>query len=40
VRGEHIQSAVELADGDEIRIGSVVLRFRMPARPGSTVSLL
>ena len=40
VRGERIQGAVELADGDEIRIGSVVLTFRMPARPGSTVSLL
>ena len=29
VRGDAISSAVALADGDEIRIGSVVLRFRI-----------
>jgi DNA-binding winged helix-turn-helix (wHTH) protein len=40
VRGERISGAVELEDGDEIRIGSVVLNFRMPGRPGSTVSLV
>lgn len=40
VRGERISGVVELADGDEIRIGAVVLSFRMPTRPGSTVSLL
>ena len=39
VRGERINGPVDLADGDEIRIGSVVLSFRMPMRPGSTVSL-
>jgi DNA-binding winged helix-turn-helix (wHTH) protein len=39
VRGERINGPVDLADGDEIRIGSVVLSFRMPTRPGSTVSL-
>jgi DNA-binding winged helix-turn-helix (wHTH) protein len=40
VRGNRISGIVDLEDGDEIRIGSVVLSFRMPARPGSTVSLL
>jgi len=40
VRGERIAGAVELTDGDEVRIGSVVLSFRMPTRPGSTVSLV
>ena len=40
VRGERISGAVELEDGDEIRIGSIVLNFRMPGKPGSTVSLL
>jgi DNA-binding winged helix-turn-helix (wHTH) protein len=40
VRGKRISGTVDLEDGDEIRIGSVVLSFRMPARPGSTVSLL
>jgi DNA-binding winged helix-turn-helix (wHTH) protein len=39
VRGERISRSVELKDGDEIRIGAVVLTFRMPTRPGSTVSL-
>ncbi|MGH9239984.1 MAG: FHA domain-containing protein [Vicinamibacterales bacterium] len=40
LRGQRISGAVELTDGDEIRIGSVVLSFRMPMRPGSTVSLI
>lgn len=40
VRGERISGPVDLVDGDEIRIGSVVLSFRMPMRPGSTVSLV
>ena len=39
VRGQPVTESVDLVDGDEIRIGSVVLNFRMPARPGSTVSL-
>ena len=40
VRGERINETVDLEDGDEIRIGSVVLSFRMPTRPGSTVLLV
>jgi DNA-binding winged helix-turn-helix (wHTH) protein len=40
LRGERLTMPVDLADGDEIRIGSVVVTFRMPARPGSTVSLI
>lgn len=40
LRGERLAMLVDLADGDEIRIGSVVVTFRMPARPGSTVSLI
>ena len=40
LRGERVTGPATLADGDEIRIGSVVVTFRMPARPGSTVSLL
>jgi DNA-binding winged helix-turn-helix (wHTH) protein len=40
VRGERVGGTVNLEDGDEIRIGSVVLSFRMPTRPGSTVSLV
>jgi len=39
VRGERIRGVVSLEDGDEIRVGAVVLSFRMPTRPGSTVSL-
>jgi DNA-binding winged helix-turn-helix (wHTH) protein len=39
LRGQPITGTVELTDGDEIRIGSVILSFRMPMRPGSTVSL-
>ena len=40
VRGARVTGPVDLEDGDEIRIGSVVLSFRMPTRPGSTVSLV
>jgi DNA-binding winged helix-turn-helix (wHTH) protein len=40
LRGERLTGPADLSDGDEIRIGSVVVTFRMPARPGSTVSLL
>ena len=40
VRGERVSGSVELEDGDVIRIGAVVLSFRMPTRPGSTVSLV
>jgi DNA-binding winged helix-turn-helix (wHTH) protein len=39
VRGTRIKSVCEVVDGDEIRIGSVVLQFRMPSSAGSTVSL-
>ena len=40
LRGERLIRSMDLADGDEIRIGSVVVTFRMPLRPGSTVSLI
>jgi pSer/pThr/pTyr-binding forkhead associated (FHA) protein len=40
VRGERITTPADLVDGDEIRIGSVVVTFRMPSRPGSTTSLI
>ncbi len=39
VRGQRVTGVVDLADGDEIRIGAIILNFRMPTRPGSTVSL-
>ena len=39
LRGERLTGPADLIDGDEIRVGSVVVTFRMPARPGSTVSL-
>ena len=39
-RGTRVSGIVDITDGDEIRIGSVVLSFRMPTRPGSTVSLV
>jgi pSer/pThr/pTyr-binding forkhead associated (FHA) protein len=38
-RGMKVSGVVDLADGDEIRVGSVVLQFRMPMRPGSTASI-
>jgi DNA-binding winged helix-turn-helix (wHTH) protein len=40
LRGTRLTMPIELADGDEIRFGSVGVTFRMPARPGSTVSLI
>jgi len=36
LRGERVSTAVALHDGDEIRTGSVVLRFRMAFGAGST----
>jgi DNA-binding winged helix-turn-helix (wHTH) protein len=39
VRGTRITGPCEIVDGDQIRLGSVVLRFRMPSTAGSTVSL-
>ena len=33
LRGERVSAAVPLANGDEIRAGSVVLRFRMSTLP-------
>jgi DNA-binding winged helix-turn-helix (wHTH) protein len=39
LRGTRLTGPVDLTDGDEMRVGSVVVTFRMPARPGSTVSL-
>lgn len=38
VRGEPVVRAVPLVDGDEIRTGSVVFRFRMTLPKGSTAS--
>jgi DNA-binding winged helix-turn-helix (wHTH) protein len=38
VRGEPVVSLVPLADGDEIRTGSVVFRFRMTLPKGSTAT--
>ena len=40
LRGQRLTRPAELTDGDELRIGAVKVTFRMPARPGSTVSLL
>jgi DNA-binding winged helix-turn-helix (wHTH) protein len=39
VRGERITSAYRLADGDQIRLGSVVITFRIPLPVGSTDSV-
>jgi pSer/pThr/pTyr-binding forkhead associated (FHA) protein len=39
VRGERVSAAVRLSDGDDVRIGSVVLRFRQQAGPRSTMTL-
>ena len=36
VRGERLTAAAPLADGDEIRLGSVALTFRAPAASAST----
>ena len=38
VGGEQISTAVPLKDGDEIRTGSVVCRFRMTSRKGTTAT--
>jgi DNA-binding winged helix-turn-helix (wHTH) protein len=38
VQGEPVSTAVRLADGDEIRTGSVVLRFRMILPKGATAT--
>jgi pSer/pThr/pTyr-binding forkhead associated (FHA) protein len=39
VHRRRIAAPVDLVDGDEIQIGSIVVTFRMPSRPGSTTSL-
>jgi DNA-binding winged helix-turn-helix (wHTH) protein len=39
VRDSRITAATRIVDGDEIRIGSVRVRFRMPPLAGSTLSL-
>jgi DNA-binding winged helix-turn-helix (wHTH) protein len=39
VRGERITSPYRLADGDQIRLGSVVITFRVPSPVGSTDSV-
>jgi DNA-binding winged helix-turn-helix (wHTH) protein len=38
VRGEAVSKAVSLRDGDEIRAGSVVMRFRMALPKGATAT--
>jgi DNA-binding winged helix-turn-helix (wHTH) protein len=38
VRGERVAAPVPLNDGDEIRVGSVVSRFRMTLRKGTTTA--
>lgn len=38
LRGHRLDGPAPLADGDEIRLGSVVVRFRMPGAIGSTVT--
>jgi DNA-binding winged helix-turn-helix (wHTH) protein len=40
VRGERIANPVPLNDGDEVRIGSVVLQFRQPPGRGSTMTMV
>ena len=40
VHRRRIAAPVDLVDGDEIQIGSIVVTFRMPSRPGSTTSLV
>jgi pSer/pThr/pTyr-binding forkhead associated (FHA) protein len=39
VRGDRITSPYRLADGDQIRLGSVVITFRIPLPVGSTDSV-
>jgi DNA-binding winged helix-turn-helix (wHTH) protein len=38
LRGQRVEVASSLADGDEIRLGSVPLTLRVLARPGSTAT--
>jgi DNA-binding winged helix-turn-helix (wHTH) protein len=40
VHGERIATAVRLNDGDELRVGSVVLQFRQPPGRRSTMTLI
>ena len=40
VRCERIANPVPLKDGDEVRIGSVVLQFRQPPGRGSTMTMV
>lgn len=40
VRGDRIDTVVPLSDGDEVRIGVVVLRFRQPPEGRSTMTLI
>lgn len=40
VHRRRIAAPVDLVDGDEIQIGSIIVTFRMPSRPGSTTSLV
>jgi pSer/pThr/pTyr-binding forkhead associated (FHA) protein len=39
VGGERVSAVAQLSDGDEVRIGSVVLQFRQQSAPGSTTTL-
>lgn len=38
LRGQRVEAASQLADGDEIRLGSVPLTLRVLAKPGSTAT--
>ena len=38
LRGESVATASPLADGDEIRLGSVLVKFRRPATGASTAT--
>jgi pSer/pThr/pTyr-binding forkhead associated (FHA) protein len=38
LRGERVTSPAALADGDEIRLGSIAVKFRMAGAIGSTVT--
>jgi len=39
VRGQRVTTTVALADGDDLRIGSISMHFRRQARCGSTMTL-
>jgi DNA-binding winged helix-turn-helix (wHTH) protein len=39
LRGERVSTPVPLSDGDEVRVGSVVLRFRQQSGPRSTMTV-